>query len=129
MEKLVVLIVENEVLIRMGAVQMVEDAGSTVVEASNADEAIKILEAHRDIHAVFTDINMSGSIDGLQLSHAIRDRWPPIHLLVTSGLDVPNATQLPTNGHFIRKPYAAEHIAAALQALFATPPPGKQSTF
>ena len=75
--KPVVLIVEDEALIRMGAAQMVEDAGFEVLEASNADEAITMLETRSEIRAVFTDINMSGSIDGLKLAHAIRRRWPP----------------------------------------------------
>jgi len=119
LEKIVVLVVEDEVLIRMEAVQMVVDAGFAVVEARNADEAITILESRRDIRAVFTDINMSGSIDGLQLSHAVRGRWPPIHLIVTSGLSVTNQAQLPSNSRFIGKPYTAEHVATALRELFA----------
>jgi|SRR5476649_1685398 CheY-like chemotaxis protein len=118
LEKSVVLVVEDEALIRMNAVQIVVDAGFAVVEAYNADEAIKILESRRDIQAVFTDINMPGSINGLQLSHAIRGRWPPIHLIVTSGLNVPNGTQLPTNSRFIGKPYTAEQVAIALSELF-----------
>jgi CheY-like chemotaxis protein len=126
LEKVVVLVVEDEALIRMEAVQIVIDAGFAVVEARNADEAIKILESRRDIRAVFTDINMSGSIDGLQLSHAIRGRWPPIHLIVTSGLNVPPHAQLPANSRFIGKPYTAEHVAAALRELFGfDPEPGQ----
>jgi len=118
MDKAVVLVVEDEALIRMSAVQMVEDAGFTVVEACNADEAIAILESRPDIRAVFTDINMSGSMDGWKLAHAIRGRWPPIHLIVTSGLYTPAEGQLPAKGVFIRKPYSAEQITAALHELF-----------
>ena len=110
------LIVEDEVLIRMGAIQMVEDAGFAVVEAGNADEAIQILESRRDICAVFTDINMSGSMDGLQLSHAIRDRWPPIHLVVTSGV-IPTGRPMPANTPFLGKPYPADHIGGLLWEL------------
>jgi CheY-like chemotaxis protein len=125
MEKAVVLIVEDEVLIRMGAVQMVEDAGFATLEARNADEAIGILESRPDVRAVFTDINMTGTMDGLKLAHAIRGRWPPIHLIVTSGVNVPNREQLPANGRFIRKPYGAEQVAAALRELFDhNPAPG-----
>lgn len=122
MEKALVLVVEDEALIRMGAVQMVEDAGFAAMEANNADEAIRILESRPDIRAVFTDINMSGTMDGLKLAHAIRGRWPPIHLIVTSGVNVPNKEQLPANGRFIRKPYSAEHIATALRDLFGLNP-------
>lgn len=119
MEKAVVLIVEDEALIRMDAVHMIEDAGFAVLEAWNADEAIRILEGRTDIQAVFTDVSMSGSMDGLKLAHTIRGRWPPIHLLVTSGLHVPNREQLPANGRFVRKPYMAEHVTSALHELFS----------
>jgi two-component system, response regulator PdtaR len=124
MKQPVVLIVEGESLIRMSAVHMIEDAGFLAVEASNADDAIEILEDRRDIRAVFTAINMSGSIDGLKLAHAIRDRWPPIHLIVASGRDLRDG--LPANGRFIRKPYSAEQIATALSELFGSHPlPGR----
>jgi two-component system, response regulator PdtaR len=122
MDKAVVLVVEDEALIRMSAVHMVEDAGFMVVEACDADEAIAILESRPDIRAVFTDINMSGSMDGWKLAHAIRGRWPPIHLIVTSGLYVPEEGQLPAKGLFIRKPYSAEQVTAALRDLFGRNP-------
>jgi CheY-like chemotaxis protein len=76
----VVLIVEDEMVIRLGAVKMAEDAGFEVLEAANADEAIEILESRNDIRLVFTDIHMPGSMDGLKLAHAVRDRWPPIKI-------------------------------------------------
>lgn len=116
MDKPIVLIVDNEVLIRIGAVHIVEDAGFSALEASNADDAIRILENRQDVQAVFTDINMSGSMDGMKLSHAIRGRWPPIHLLVASGLNMQG--KLPVNGRFIRKPYSAEQVTTALYELF-----------
>jgi CheY-like chemotaxis protein len=78
-----VLVVEDEYLSRLHAVNLVEDAGYVAVEASNADEAIRILEARKDIRIVFTDIDMPGSMDGLKLAHAIRKRWPPIELIIT----------------------------------------------
>jgi CheY-like chemotaxis protein len=120
MEKPVVLIVESEALIRMSAVHMVEDAGFTSLDVGNADAAIGILEERGDVRAVFTDINMSGSMDGLKLAHAIRGRWPPIHLIVTSGLNV--AHKLPAEGRFILKPYSAEQVASALNELFSSHP-------
>jgi CheY-like chemotaxis protein len=122
MEKAVVLIVEDEALIRMNALQMVQDAGFAVLEACNADEAILILESRSDIRAVFTDITMAGSMDGWKLAHSIRGRWPPIHLIVTSGLRVPDGSQLPANGRFIPKPYSAEQVTAALRELFGNDP-------
>jgi CheY-like chemotaxis protein len=123
MEKPVVLIVDGDCLVRMSAVHMVEDAGYSALEAHNADNAIKMLESREDIRAVFTDINMAGSMDGLRLAHAIRHRWPPTHLIVTSGLDLHD--QLPANSRFIQKPYSAEQVTAALDDLFGrNPAPG-----
>jgi len=81
----VVLIVEDEFLLRMEAADMVRAAGFEAVEAANADQAIEILEARRDIRVVFTDIQMPGSMDGLKLARAIRGRWPPIKIVATSG--------------------------------------------
>lgn len=125
MEKAVVLVVEDEALIRMNAVHIVEEAGFAAVEACNADEAIRILESRDDIRAVFTDINMSGSMDGWKLAHAIRGRWPPLHLIVTSGLSVQDRGQMPANGRFICKPYTGGQLVAALRELFGhNPAPG-----
>ena len=119
MQRAIVLIVDDEPLIRMGAVEMIEAAGYAAIEAANADEAIAILEARRDIRVVFTDINMPGSMDGLKLARAVRDRWPPIHLIVTSGQVAPGANDLPAGGRFLRKPYLASQIADTLQSLLA----------
>jgi CheY-like chemotaxis protein len=116
-KKTVILVVEDEAIIRMGAVQMLEDAGFAVVEASNADDALAILELPNDIRAVFTDINMPGTLDGLRLARAVRGRWPPIHLILTSGLISPSEEEFPANGRFIRKPYRAEHVIATLREL------------
>ena len=101
----VVLIVEDETLIRWGAVKMAEDAGFEVLEAADADEAIEILESRNDIRVVFTDIHMPGSMDGLKLAHAVRDRWPPIKIIVTSGREIPTEHDIPEGGRFLPKPY------------------------
>ena len=78
----VVLAVEDEPLILMLAVDMIRDAGFEPLWASNADEAIRILESRDDIRIVFTDINMPGSMDGIKLAQAVRGRWPPIKIIV-----------------------------------------------
>ena len=82
----VVLIVEDEFLIRLHAAQIIEGAGFDVIEASNADEAISILEVRSDIIVLFTDIQMPGSMDGLKLAAAVKGRWPPIKIVATSGV-------------------------------------------
>ena len=117
MEKAVVLVVESEALIRISTLHMIEDAGLGAVEASNADEAIGILQNRADIRAVFTDIRIPGSMDGWKLARSIRGRWPPIHLILASAL-VPDLSELPDNALFIQKPYAAAQVTAALSVLF-----------
>src|SRR6202795_1614175 len=80
----VVRVVEDEMLLRMRAVDMVEDAGYTPVEAVDADEAVAILESRSDIALLFTDIQIPGSMDGLGLAHSARYRWTPIKIILVS---------------------------------------------
>lgn len=120
---MVILVVEDEALIRMGAVQMLEEAGFAVIEAWNAHDAIEVLEKRTDVRAVFTDINMPGTWDGMRLARMIRDRWPPIHLIVTSGLVSPGMDELPSGGRFIRKPYDPAHVITILRELLSQIPP------
>ena len=114
-----VLVVEDDFLNRLHAVNLVEDAGYIAVEASNADEAITILEARKDIRIVFTDIDMPGSMDGLKLAHAIRERWPPIELILTSGHFDLSHDEIPERGRFFPKPYRDQEIISALQHFVA----------
>ena len=113
----VVLIVEDDFLIRMHAAEMIEDAGFDVVEAASADEAILVLEVRLDITVVFTDIQMPGSMDGLILAAAIRGRWPPIKIVATSGLVDVRQDDLPEGGRFLPKPYSPEQIVRTLREL------------
>jgi CheY-like chemotaxis protein len=116
-QKPVVLVVEDEDLIRASALEMVEEAGFEAIAASNADEAIRILESRSDIRAVFTDVHMPGTMDGLRLARVVRNRWPPVALIVTSGHTNVQEADLPTGGRFLSKPYAAAHIGATLRQL------------
>ncbi|MGA2292051.1 response regulator [Bradyrhizobium sp.] len=113
----VVLIVEDEFLIRMDAIDMVKAAGFDVLEANNADEAIAILEDRLDVTVVFTDIQMPGSMDGLKLAAAIRGRWPPIKIVATSGMAEITKEDLPSGSRFIPKPYSPREIVEALREL------------
>ncbi len=115
----VVLIVEDELLLRMNAVDMIKVAGFDIVEAANADEAIEILEARRDIGVVFTDIQMPGSMDGLKLVRAVRGRWPPIKIVATSGHIAVAQTDLPEGGRFVPKPYSPGQVMDVLRELTA----------
>jgi len=114
-----ILVVDDEVLIRMDTMYVLEDAGYCVVEAANSDEAVTMLERCPGITTVLTDINMPGSMDGLQLSRLIRDRWPVIGLVVTSGRFLAKAAQRPSGVRFIAKPYTPSEIVSALQSCAA----------
>lgn len=114
-KRTVVLVVEDESLLRMMAVDLVEDAGCEAVEAEDADDAVLILEARTDIRIVFTDIDMPGSMDGMQLAAAIRDRWPPIKLIITSGHLRAAEVALPPGSIFFPKPYDHLKVTAKIQ--------------
>ena len=113
----VVLVVEDDFLIRTGAVEMIEAAEFDVVEAANADEAMEILKARLDITVVFTDIQMPGSMDGLKLAAAIRERWAPIKIVATSGIVDVRRIDLPEGGRFLPKPYSSAEIVGTLREL------------
>jgi CheY-like chemotaxis protein len=115
----VVLVVEDEPLVRIGALENLAEAGFEVIEARNADEAIAILERRPDIHVVFTDIQMPGSMDGLRLAHFVRHRWPPIKIIATSGHAQITEDDLPQGGRFLRKPYTPDEVARTIRELVA----------
>jgi two-component system, response regulator PdtaR len=116
-KKRYVLVVEDDALVRIHAAEMVRDLGFDVIEASNADEAISLLEGFSDVAVVFTDIQMPGSMDGLRLIAVVRDQWPPVALLVTSGQVTPPATDLPLGARFVSKPYMPYDLETHLSAL------------
>ena len=111
-----VLIVEDEFLIAINASAVFEKAGFDTFEASNADEAIAVLQ-ERDVDVIFTDIRMPGSMDGLKLARYVRDRWPPIKIMVTSGHHLIQNGDLPDGGVFLPKPYTDAAIIAAISQL------------
>lgn len=111
--------VEDEALILLATAEDLREAGFTVYEASNADEAIAMLEAHAEIRILFTDVDMPGSMDGIKLSAAVRDRWPPTLIIVTSGKALVGRAQLPSGGRFFPKPYRTDTIVSAMQEMLA----------
>ena len=113
----VVLVVEDDTLLRMHAAEMIDEAGYEVIEAPNADEAIKVLEARSDVAIVFTDIDMPGSMNGLKLAQAIADRWPPIRIVATSGHFQMRDGDLPDGGRFLAKPYRSHQILSTLNEM------------
>jgi CheY-like chemotaxis protein len=118
-KKPVVLVVEDEPLILMNAMEIVADGGFETIGAANADQAIRILESRDDISVVFTDVNMPGSMDGLKLARAVRGRWPPIQIIVTSAFRLADEGGLPEGGRFFKKPYAPSQITKAIRELTA----------
>ncbi len=111
----IVLVVEDEMLLRMRAVDMVEDAGYTSVEAADADEALAILEARSDIALLFTDIQMPGSMDGLQLANAVHRRWPPIKIILVSGQLKLSIGDIPRDSRFFGKPLISGKMVAEMR--------------
>lgn len=117
--KPIILVIEDQPIIRMGAVALLEEAGFDALEAAGADDAIGILEARTDIKLVFTDVEMPGSMDGVKLTHYIRDRWPPVKLLVASGRAIIDESHFPKGTRFFAKPYREDAIIEAIIRLMA----------
>lgn len=112
-----ILIVEDETLLLMDAVDMVEEAGFEALEASNADQAIEILASRADIRIVLTDIDMPGSMDGLKLAQYVRGRWPPIEIIIVSGHRTVPTEEMPERGLFFSKPYSRHAMTVAMRRL------------
>jgi CheY-like chemotaxis protein len=114
-----VLIVEDEILVRMHGAEMLEDAGFVVLEAANADEALEILDGLDLVHLLFSDIDMPGSMDGLELARLVHERWPLIRLLLTSGFHRLDPSKLPAKGQFMRKPWENNALVERVRELIA----------
>jgi two-component system, response regulator PdtaR len=108
--KQVILVVEDDALLRMVAADTLEEHGFAVVEAANADAALKLLETRDDVRLLFTDIQMAGSCDGMDLARQVHARWPNILLVITSGQIKPAEAEIPDHGHFIGKPYREKDL-------------------
>jgi two-component sensor histidine kinase/CheY-like chemotaxis protein len=116
-EKPIVLVVEDEMVLRMRAVDIVEDAGFVPIEAVSADEAIEILESRDDISLLFTDIQMPGSMDGLKLAHAAHSRWPHIKIVLVSGQIAVTDADKPDDSKFFPKPLEIQQMITELQSM------------
>ena len=112
-----ILVVEDEALVRMHAVTVLEDAGFSTLEAANGEEAIALLEARSDIRIVFTDIQLGEGMDGLALARAIRERWPPVELLLASGRMRVEPDRMPNRGLFLSKPYQPTQLVQCVRSL------------
>lgn len=107
--------VDDEPLLRMDLAEMLQEAGYKTIEAGHAAEAIQLLEQNPEITAVFTDIQMPGSLDGLALSHVVRDRWPPTAIIVCSGNRRPEPIDMPSGAYFLAKPIGTSLLTKVLE--------------
>jgi CheY-like chemotaxis protein len=111
-----VLVVEDDVLVSLDISQALEDESYDVIAVANTDAAIKVLETRNDIRTIFTDIDLPGSMDGLKLAAVVRDRWPPVNIIVTTGMRAPHGDKMPTNSVFIAKPYRSAEVLEAVRS-------------
>ncbi|OCJ62979.1 transcriptional regulator [Agrobacterium tumefaciens] len=116
-QPIAVLVVEDEALVRMGIVDELEDAGFEVFEAANATDAIGILIANTRISVMFTDVDMPGGVDGLKLAASVRDRWPPITIIITSGHRIVDVGDLPARARFMSKPYNPDTVVRSIREM------------
>jgi len=112
-----ILIVENEAIICLELAHWLEKLGSEVLLANDAEQAIALLGARPDIRLLITDIQMPGSMDGVRLAHHVRDRWPPVQIIVVSGMVNTPPSALPKRSVFIPKPYTPQELWAAASQL------------
>lgn len=112
-----VLVVEDEAIIRMMAMEGFADAGFEVLEADCAEQALQVLESRPDVLVLFTDVNMPGKLDGVQLAQLVHERWPGLRIVVTSGKGWPPSDALPGDGCFVPKPYRADQVASMVRRL------------
>jgi len=115
--KPLILVVEDEPVLRFNAADALEEAGFAVTEANNAETALEVPEARREVRMLFTDVHMPGSFDGMELARQVHRRWPHILLMITSGRERPNAAEIPDNGRFIAKPYRHKELVGRVNEL------------
>ena len=118
-DRISVLVVEDDPMIRLSVVMDLEGAGFKVYEAADTDEAISIIGDHPTMQAMFTDVELPGSMNGLTLAAAVHDRWPPIKIIVTSGRVRKQDADLPDEALFMPKPYEPRHVASTIRTMVA----------
>jgi two-component system, response regulator PdtaR len=112
-----ILVVEDETLIRLWAAGLLEENGFSVLEAENAEAALKVLESRPDVKLLFTDVQMPGSLNGMELAREVHARWPHVLLVITSGRERPTRAEIPDDGRFVAKPYNAEELLGQVKDL------------
>ena len=118
----VVLVVEDEFLVRATQVDILRDAGFRVLEAEDADEAFEVLKKRPEIKAVLTDVDMPGSLDGFEFARLVSQGWPALGVLVISGKRAPNRGDMPERAVFAQKPLRSARLVEQVRALIASEP-------
>jgi two-component system, response regulator PdtaR len=113
----VIVLVEDERLLRMASSDLLDERGYQVIEAEDADAALAIMEARPDVRLLFTDIQMPGSMDGMELARMVHENWPKVKLLLTSGNLRPSTAEIPDHGHFLSKPYRGREVIEEVDTL------------
>jgi len=113
----VVLVVEDEELLRLHATDLLEDAGFKAIEAKDAADALQVMKSRPDVRVLFTDVQMPGPLDGMDLARKVHEQWPNVLLLITSGNTRPSRVAIPNHGHFLAKPYRAKDVLGEIDAL------------
>jgi CheY-like chemotaxis protein len=114
----IIIVVEDEVIIGEYLSDILTDKGYSVIAVANADDAIAMLETRDDVRGIITDINMPGPINGLNLAATVRERWPQIKIIITTGQARPKIEEVPEGSLYLRKPYTPGSVMAAVLSLF-----------
>ncbi|WP_237478532.1 response regulator [Lichenibacterium dinghuense] len=115
----VVLIVEDEPLVRMMVIELFEDEGFEVLEAADADQALGIFDRRPDVALLFTDVEMPGSMDGYALARWVHVHRPAVKTMIVSGRALPRAGDVPEGAAFIGKPYDHDDVMRRVQTMMA----------
>ena len=119
--RMVILVVEDEPLVRIFIADFMDEAGFKVLEAVDADEALTILKARPDVLAIISDVEMPrGSMNGFVLARTVREQWPGIGIVITSGRERPGPDELPEEVVFLAKPYLPDTVIQVIRQM-ATP--------
>ena len=112
-----VVFAEDDDPVRLNVAEPIEEAGYEVIDVPDAHAALEAIAGRTDVRVLFTDIEMPGGIDGLDLARMVHERWPKVLLLITSGRVAPRKEEIADHGHFLAKPYSAQQVLNEIAGL------------
>src|SRR5215204_3271789 len=117
----IVLVAEDEPLVRMVAIDILEDAGWTVIEAANAEAALSVLNQRSDVQVLITDVEMPpGPLNGFDLARLTHEQFPQVSVIIVSGKVRPRPGDLPSGARFVQKPYSATTLTRLVHETIAS---------